>query len=188
MNYVFFFTFLAKAEIAGKPLDLMQPVDARQMEAALGSMGKETWSNQAPPYFLFILLAIQIVGYPLLAMLVEHSLHGNNRKRRDFGANPGADHVAIQTSGLTKYYYPSWFKRWCCCSRKPTVKAVDGLDLTSQKSQILCLLGPNGSGKTTTLGMLAGFQAPTGGSINIDAPPSKMGKHKKALWITDEED
>ena len=176
MNYVFFFNFMAKAELARRPLDLARPIPAEALQEVLFSQRRETWVSQAPPYFLLVLLVLQIVGYALLAVLVEHLLHGNNRKHRDFGASPGADHLAVHTSSLTKYYYPSWFRRWCCCSRKPTVKAVDGLDLQSQKNQILCLLGPNGSGKTTTLNMLAGFQAPSGGSINIDSLPSKLGK------------
>ena len=176
MNYVFFFSFMAKAELAGRPLNLARPIPSADLEDVLFGEDKVNWVNQAPPYFLLVLLVIQIVGYPLLAVLVEHLLHGNNRKHRYFGVSPGADHLAVHTSGLTKYYYPSWFKRWFCCARNPTVKAVDGLDLQSQKNQILCLLGPNGSGKTTTLNMLAGFQAPSGGSINIDSLPSKLGK------------
>lgn len=176
MNYVFFFSFMAKSELAGVPFNMNSPIPADVLDTNIpGEEMGENWVSQAPPYFLFILLAVQIVGYPLLAVLVEHFMHGNNRKNREFAAIPGAEHVAVHTSALTKYYYPVFFKRWFCCSRKPTVKAVDGLTLTSQKNQILCLLGPNGSGKTTTLDMLAGFQAPTGGSIHIDALPSKLG-------------
>ena len=37
------------------------------------------------------------------------------------------------------------------------VKAVDGLDLTIEKGQVFGLLGPNGSGKTTTIKVLCGL-------------------------------
>ncbi|RYP08627.1 hypothetical protein DL764_001755 [Monosporascus ibericus] len=176
MNYVFFLGFLLKSELAGRPVRMRIPIPAEDLGIAIPGQATGTnWVNKTGPYFLFIFLAIQIVGYPLLAIVVEHYLHGNNRKHRHFNANPGADHVAVQTVDLKKHYYPSFFEKWFCCSRKPAVKAVDGLDLVSQKNQILCLLGPNGSGKTTTLGMLAGFEAPTGGSIQINALPSQLG-------------
>lgn len=45
------------------------------------------------------------------------------------------------------------------------VKAVNQLNLEVQKGQIFGLLGPNGSGKTTTLGMLLGVVNPSSGSF-----------------------
>jgi putative spermidine/putrescine transport system ATP-binding protein len=49
-----------------------------------------------------------------------------------------------------------------------TAKVVDSLDLSVGKGEFVSLLGPSGSGKTTLLMMLAGFEAPTGGSIHVD--------------------
>lgn len=43
------------------------------------------------------------------------------------------------------------------------VRAVDGISFTAHRGQVLGLLGPNGSGKTTTVRMLATLLAPTGG-------------------------
>lgn len=45
------------------------------------------------------------------------------------------------------------------------IKAVNGLNLEVQAGQVFGILGPNGSGKTTTLGMLMGVTNPTSGSF-----------------------
>jgi branched-chain amino acid transport system ATP-binding protein len=48
------------------------------------------------------------------------------------------------------------------------VKAVDGVDLTLRRGQLLGLIGPNGAGKTTLVNALTGFQRPTGGRVHLD--------------------
>ena len=45
------------------------------------------------------------------------------------------------------------------------IQAVDNLDLTITQGQVFGILGPNGSGKTTTLGMILEVVAPNNGSF-----------------------
>ncbi len=47
------------------------------------------------------------------------------------------------------------------------VVAVDGVDLDVYDGEFLTLLGPSGSGKTTVLRMIAGFELPTSGTIEL---------------------
>ncbi|MBB3020773.1 putative spermidine/putrescine transport system ATP-binding protein [Microvirga lupini] len=46
-------------------------------------------------------------------------------------------------------------------------RAVDDVSLDVAPGEFITFLGPSGSGKTTTLMMIAGFQEPSGGQINI---------------------
>lgn len=48
------------------------------------------------------------------------------------------------------------------------VKAVDDVSLDIYRSELFCLLGGSGSGKSTLLRILAGFETPTRGAIEID--------------------
>jgi len=48
------------------------------------------------------------------------------------------------------------------------VAAVDDLSLDIYQGELFCLLGGSGSGKSTLLRMLAGFESPTSGTIEID--------------------
>lgn len=60
---------------------------------------------------------------------------------------------AIRTEKLTKSF--------------GSFTAVDGLDLSVDRGEIFGFLGPNGSGKTTTIRMLCGLLRPSGGSGSI---------------------
>jgi ABC-2 type transport system ATP-binding protein len=51
--------------------------------------------------------------------------------------------------------------------QSPSVVAVDSLDLSIQRGECFGLLGPNGSGKTTTVEMLEGLLVPTAGEVKL---------------------
>ena len=46
--------------------------------------------------------------------------------------------------------------------------AVKDISFTIEKNKTLGLLGPNGCGKTTSIGMMLGLITPTSGQITID--------------------
>ena len=68
-------------------------------------------------------------------------------------------HYAIETFSLTKIF-PDWWGR-------AKVIAIDGLDLKIRYNEIYGLLGPNGSGKTTTLKVLLSLLRPTKGKAIV---------------------
>jgi branched-chain amino acid transport system permease protein len=48
------------------------------------------------------------------------------------------------------------------------VRAVDGLDLAIRPGEVHGLIGPNGSGKTTTLNVISGYYAPQSGTAKLN--------------------
>ena len=65
----------------------------------------------------------------------------------------------IQTEGLTKVYKDFW--------GRPKHKGLDSLSITINKGEVFGLIGPNGSGKTTTFKLLLGLIFPTSGTATI---------------------
>lgn len=51
------------------------------------------------------------------------------------------------------------------------VRALQSINATIREGEFFSLLGPSGCGKTTLLRMIAGFDSPTTGSIDIDGAP-----------------
>jgi ABC-type multidrug transport system ATPase subunit len=70
-------------------------------------------------------------------------------------------HAALRVSGLVKRY--------------GSFAAVDGVDLTVERGQAFGLLGPNGSGKTTTLSCALGLMHATEGETEVlGVPPERL--------------
>src|SRR4249919_3736843 len=60
--------------------------------------------------------------------------------------------------------------------------AVDGLDLEIGEGEFFSLLGSSGCGKTTTLRMIAGFERPDEGRIELDGVDfSQVAPHKRPV-------
>ncbi|NLE39165.1 MAG: ABC transporter ATP-binding protein [Pirellulaceae bacterium] len=67
------------------------------------------------------------------------------------------DDVIIETRNLTKVYRDFWGRQ--------KVRALKALDLEVRRGEIFGLLGPNGSGKTTTIKLILGLLFPTSGQV-----------------------
>jgi len=67
--------------------------------------------------------------------------------------------VIVETRALSKVYRDFWGRQ--------KVRALRALDLEIQRGEIFGLLGPNGSGKTTTLKLLLGLLFPTDGQALV---------------------
>jgi len=78
--------------------------------------------------------------------------------------NQQVDSPAVVCRGLRKVYdgRHGLFRK-----PSPAVVAVDSLDLRIERGECFGLLGPNGSGKTTTVEMLEGLLAPTAGEVEL---------------------
>jgi ABC-2 type transport system ATP-binding protein len=60
--------------------------------------------------------------------------------------------------------------------------AVDDLSLAVEQGEILGMLGPNGSGKTTTLNMISGLSRPTAGTVTVLG--NDVTRHSRAIRAT----
>ncbi len=67
--------------------------------------------------------------------------------------------VVVETRNLSKVYRDFWGRQ--------KVRALKALDLEIRRGEIFGLLGPNGSGKTTTIKLLLGLLFPTSGQALI---------------------
>ncbi|MDF2507382.1 MAG: transporter ATP-binding protein [Microbacterium sp.] len=68
-----------------------------------------------------------------------------------------SDPVVLELRGVTRHFG----------SGDRRVQAVDGVDLSIRRGEVVALLGPNGAGKTTTLDMLLGLTQPSTGSVQV---------------------
>lgn len=89
------------------------------------------------------------------------------------------DSYAIRTEGLTKVYKDFW--------RRKSTSALTNLNLTIERGEIFGLLGPNGSGKTTTVKLLLGLLFPTSGKSWVLGYPSGNLTAKRKIGFLPEE-
>jgi len=85
----------------------------------------------------------------------------------------------IQIQSLTKIYRDFWGRK--------KVRALNSLHLDVYKGEVFGLLGPNGSGKTTTLKCLLGLLFPTDGKITIlGKSASDVNKNERIGYLPEE--
>lgn len=87
--------------------------------------------------------------------------------------------IVVETRNLTKIYRDFWGRQ--------KVRALKALDLEIRRGEVFGLLGPNGSGKTTTIKLLLGLLFPTSGEVNIlGKPASNVTKNEKIGYLPEE--
>src|SRR5438105_2676040 len=87
--------------------------------------------------------------------------------------------LVVETRNLTKVYRDFWGRR--------KKVALNALDLKINKGEIFGLLGPNGSGKTTTIKLLLGLLFPTGGDAFVfGEPAAKVEKDERIGYLPEE--
>ncbi len=94
-------------------------------------------------------------------------------------AASGAGDVVIETRNLSKTYRDFWGR-----SKKAALKS---LDLEVRRGEIFGLLGPNGSGKTTTLKLLLGLIFPTTGqALMFGRDATDVSKNERIGYLPEE--
>lgn len=87
--------------------------------------------------------------------------------------------VIIETRNLTKVYRDFWGRE--------KVRALKALDLEIRQGEIFGLLGPNGSGKTTTMKLLLGLLFPTSGqSLVFGQDATEVTKNERIGYLPEE--
>ena len=87
--------------------------------------------------------------------------------------------TVIETHNLSKEYRDFWGNR--------KVLALDSLNLEVKKGEVFGFLGPNGSGKTTTVKLLLGLLFPTSGTARVlGLPPGSVEANRRIGFLPEE--
>ncbi len=90
-----------------------------------------------------------------------------------------AGETVIETRALSKTYRDFW--------GRPKVRALKALDLEIKQGEIFGLLGPNGSGKTTTIKLLLGLLFPTEGqALVFGKDATDVSKNQRLGYLPEE--
>jgi len=94
-------------------------------------------------------------------------------------ADSGDNGVVIETRNLTKVYRDFWGRQ--------KVRALKALDLEVRRGEVFGLLGPNGSGKTTTVKLLLGLLFPTSGrALVLGRDATDVSKNERIGYLPEE--
>jgi ABC-2 type transport system ATP-binding protein len=87
--------------------------------------------------------------------------------------------AVVETRSLSKDYRDFWGRK--------KVRALNSLNLQVNKGEIFGLLGPNGSGKTTTIKLLLGLLFPTEGTVEVlGQPATDVSKNQHIGYLPEE--
>jgi ABC-2 type transport system ATP-binding protein len=90
-----------------------------------------------------------------------------------------AGEIIIETRALTKVYRDFWGRQ--------KVRALKALDLEIKQGEVFGLLGPNGSGKTTTIKLILGLLFPTEGQVLVfGKDATDVAKNKRIGYLPEE--
>src|SRR6516225_6623835 len=90
-----------------------------------------------------------------------------------------AQDVIVETRNLTKVYRDFWGRQ--------KKRALNALNLEIYRGEIFGLLGPNGSGTTTTIKLLLGLLFPTSGEALVFGEPAlNVNKNERVGYLPEE--
>jgi ABC-2 type transport system ATP-binding protein len=130
----------------------------RHFAAALPSynqaaLGWHVTSGTAPTVTNVVVLAAWTVGLALLPLIARPGWWRAARSASRASGSGAGSGAAVELADVAKHYGP--------------VAAVNGLDLRIAPGETVALLGPNGSGKTTTMSILLGLLQPDRGHARL---------------------
>ena len=112
-----------------------------------------------------------------MSTAVEQASPGAEQTTATEGSRLGESVIEIRN--LSKVYRDFW--------GRPKVNALKSLSLDVKRGEIFGLLGPNGSGKTTTLKLLLGLLFPTEGQVRIlGRPAHDVDKNERIGYLPEE--
>ncbi len=92
---------------------------------------------------------------------------------------PATAQPVIEASDLVKVFRDFW--------RRPIVRAVDGISFDVRPGEVFGLLGPHGSGKSTTIKMILGLLHPSAGRLSIlGKAPSDVRTKERIGYLPEE--
>ncbi|KAF2443727.1 hypothetical protein P171DRAFT_473917 [Karstenula rhodostoma CBS 690.94] len=129
----------------------------------------------------WVFLAIQIAVYPIPAFLVEQARFSTASPYSTFVQPPHEHAPTVTLTSFSKTYKAG--PMGGIFKRRRDVHAVTDMSRSAYRRQILCLLGPNGSAKSTTMNCIAGLHKVTSGTVAID-PSRGLGyaPQNNVIW------
>ncbi|PSC06436.1 ABC transporter [Alsobacter soli] len=132
-------------------------------------------------------LAIYGLAVILIVLFMPDGIWGwISQFTRRFGSRSGVAPVRAEATALelrgSSGHAPEVLRVEGLAKHFGGLKAVDGVSFSVKRGSVHALIGPNGSGKTTTLNVLSGIYAPTAGSITLDGlDVTNLPPHRRTI-------